>query len=211
MNLPLLVRDPLLAKQGTTCEARVAWTDLTPTILDYCRVAPKPRRRSTCGPNGGGPNAERRRNAKEAPVDFHGRSFLTAMADAKPPGWDESICIAHVPRDHDVLPDAGRDRRQIETDLQHRPPVAVPVRQRPLRLADMAGRSQTGRQKLRHADSGVVCPSATVRALQPEPGSVGNEKPGDERRTSGDARTTAEEDAGVAGEDRGSLGAEMAI
>ncbi len=89
MNLPLLVRNPLLDKQGTTCDARVAWTDLTPTILDYCRVTPKPRPPFALGPNGGGPEGERRRNGKEAPVQFHGRSFLTAMAEAHPAGWNE--------------------------------------------------------------------------------------------------------------------------
>lgn len=89
MNLPLLVRNPLLSKQGATCDARVAWTDLTPTILDYCRVTPKPRPPFNLGPNGGGPDAERRRNAKDAPVEFHGRSFLKAMAEEHPAGWNE--------------------------------------------------------------------------------------------------------------------------
>jgi N-sulfoglucosamine sulfohydrolase len=90
MNLPLLVRNPLLSKQGTTCDARVAWTDLTPTILDYCQVSPRPRPPISQGPNGGGPDAERRRNTRDVPVEFHGRSFLKAMSEEHPAGWDES-------------------------------------------------------------------------------------------------------------------------
>ncbi len=89
MNLPLLVRNPLQAQRGTTCEARVAWTDLTPTILDYCQVTPAPRPPYALGPNGGGPDAERRRNARPAAVTFQGRSFLSAMTEERPAGWDE--------------------------------------------------------------------------------------------------------------------------
>ncbi len=44
MNLPLLVRSPDVEKRGVVCDALVTWADMTPTILDFCGVTPRPRR-----------------------------------------------------------------------------------------------------------------------------------------------------------------------
>jgi N-sulfoglucosamine sulfohydrolase len=99
MNLPLLVRSPDAQKRGVVCDARVAWTDITPTILDFCSVTPKPRppiqRTENVGPEEyeppPGAPVGRGRKGKPQPVTFHGRSFLEILEQEHPQGWDESF------------------------------------------------------------------------------------------------------------------------
>jgi N-sulfoglucosamine sulfohydrolase len=79
-RLPLIVRDPKQSRPGTT-DALVAWVDITPTILDWCGVTPKPAPPVVPRENGGGPESRPAKNAKTQPVTFHGRSFLKALAD----------------------------------------------------------------------------------------------------------------------------------
>ncbi|MBM3289093.1 MAG: DUF4976 domain-containing protein, partial [Candidatus Hydrogenedentes bacterium] len=67
INLPCVVRDPRNARQGYTCEAMVSWVDVAPTVLEYCGVA-------------------------DAPASIQGRSFLGAMREERPAGWDEVFC-----------------------------------------------------------------------------------------------------------------------
>ena len=43
-------------------------------------------------------------------------------------GLGRDLRLAHVPRDHDVLPDARGPRPAVQADLEHRPRAAVPVR-----------------------------------------------------------------------------------
>jgi N-sulfoglucosamine sulfohydrolase len=66
VHLPLLVRKPG-QKPGQTCGAMVSYTDITPTILDWCGVKP------VFG-----------KNAVPA-----GRSFLPVLEETQPAGWDE--------------------------------------------------------------------------------------------------------------------------
>ena len=40
MCLPLIVRGPGVTRKGAASDALVSWVDLTPTILDVCKVAP---------------------------------------------------------------------------------------------------------------------------------------------------------------------------
>jgi N-sulfoglucosamine sulfohydrolase len=86
MHLPLLVRNPLVGEPGATCAARISWTDITPTILDFCQVTPAPAPPIIPGPND--MNKESPRPRPPEPVKFHGRSFLSAMAQTHPEGWD---------------------------------------------------------------------------------------------------------------------------
>lgn len=88
MHLPLLVRNPLHTKQQITCDARVSWVDITPTILDYCQVTPAPMPPIIPGANDDNPEVARPRNRPAQPVKFHGRTFLTAMTEEHPTGWD---------------------------------------------------------------------------------------------------------------------------
>ncbi|MBM3970133.1 MAG: sulfatase [Planctomycetes bacterium] len=82
-RLPLIVRDPTQQRHGTT-DALVAWVDVTPTILDWCGVTPKPALPVVPRANGGGPEGARpAKNAKTQPVTFHGRSFLKALSDER--------------------------------------------------------------------------------------------------------------------------------
>jgi len=65
IRLPCVVRNPLQEVEGNTCDAMVNWTDITPTILDYAGV--------------------------QVPDHaFHGRSFLDALPEESPEGWDET-------------------------------------------------------------------------------------------------------------------------
>ena len=71
-HLPCVVRNPLTDAHGTTCDAMVTWCDLAPTILEYAGI-----------------NSE----FGDAPP-MQGRSFLGAMREERPEGWDE-VFLAH--------------------------------------------------------------------------------------------------------------------
>ena len=91
MNLPLLVRSPDVEQRGGTCDARVNWADLTPTILDFCDVKPPPAPPIQTIENVGPPEFRPERpNQKLQPVTFHGRSFLDVLGEEHPEGWDET-------------------------------------------------------------------------------------------------------------------------
>lgn len=103
MNLPLLIRNPEAQQRGVVCNARVSWVDITPTVLDFCRVTPQPRppiaRRENIGPQDyepprGNPEVNARRG-KAAPVKFHGKSLLGILEQEDPTGWDE-IYASHT-------------------------------------------------------------------------------------------------------------------
>ncbi len=66
LRAPLLVRHPSATKRGVVNNALVNWTDITPTLLDFASVDPKPLR-------------------------LHGRSFLSILDQEKPTGWDETF------------------------------------------------------------------------------------------------------------------------
>ena len=64
LRSPCIVRNPYAKKRGVVNEAMISWVDLTPTILDFARATPKD-------------------------TAFHGRSFLPALEESQPTGWDE--------------------------------------------------------------------------------------------------------------------------
>lgn len=88
MNLPLIVRNPFAEKKGITNDAVVMWTDITPTILDFCDVTPKPGPRIRPRENRGERQTEGR--GKDVPYEFHGRSFLPVLDEEHPEGWNEN-------------------------------------------------------------------------------------------------------------------------
>ena len=53
----------------------VSWADITPTVLDYCQVTPAPAVAVRPRENKG----ERVTNGPKKPVEFQGRSFLSAV------------------------------------------------------------------------------------------------------------------------------------
>lgn len=61
LNLPLIIRKPG-QKGGVVSEALVCWTDVAPTILDWCGVKP--------------------------PANLPGKSMLPILEQEKPAGWD---------------------------------------------------------------------------------------------------------------------------
>jgi N-sulfoglucosamine sulfohydrolase len=69
-NLPCVIRNPFIDRQGLVNNAMMTWADLTPTILDFAGVTP-------------------------ADSDFHGRSLLPILAQEEPKDWDE-ICLSHT-------------------------------------------------------------------------------------------------------------------
>jgi len=87
MNLPLIVRDPTQSKQGITTDAMVSWADLAPTILDYCKVTPKPAPRLRTVENNG---KRVQGKGKPVPHQFHGRSFLSTLGKEHAPNFDEN-------------------------------------------------------------------------------------------------------------------------
>lgn len=68
IHLPLLIRKPG-QKEGVVCSAMASWTDITPTILDWCGVKPAPV------------------GKKDAPLP--GRSLLPVLEQEKVDGWDK--------------------------------------------------------------------------------------------------------------------------
>ncbi len=90
MNLPLIVANPDAASRATTCDARVSWVDIVPTILDFCDVTLVPAPPIRPGPNDGGPDGGGR-GGNPVPVTFHGRSFLDILEVEHPEGWDASF------------------------------------------------------------------------------------------------------------------------
>lgn len=61
VHLPLVIRKPG-QKAGVACRAMVSWTDITPTVLDWCGVKPPA---------------------------LPGRSLLPLLEEENPAGWDE--------------------------------------------------------------------------------------------------------------------------
>lgn len=70
LNLPCVVRNPFDAVRPAKCNAMIDWTCLTPTILDFAGATPKE-------------------------YEFHGRSFLEALREENPNGWD-NIYASHT-------------------------------------------------------------------------------------------------------------------
>lgn len=70
VRLPLIVRKPG-QKGGVVNHAMVSWTDVAPTVLDWCGVKPPP-------PAG----------KKKMAVEMAGRSFLPIVEESGPKGWD---------------------------------------------------------------------------------------------------------------------------
>ncbi len=70
MRLPCVVRNPYQHNKGHACDALIDFTFITPTILDFCDAWPDDHA-------------------------FHGRSFLAAMEEEHPAGFDE-IYASHT-------------------------------------------------------------------------------------------------------------------
>lgn len=83
MNLPLIVRDPFAERQGITSDALVCWADLAPTILDWCGVEPKPHVAIRPTENDG-----KLDQGPKRPVKFQGKSFVEAISQEHPEGFD---------------------------------------------------------------------------------------------------------------------------
>ena len=64
MRLPCVVRSPWQERRGHACDALIDWTYITPTILDFCDAMPKDH-------------------------PFHGKSFLPALDEEHPRGFEE--------------------------------------------------------------------------------------------------------------------------
>jgi N-sulfoglucosamine sulfohydrolase len=71
MRLPCIVRSPLHAARGGTCDGLVTWADLTPTILDFAGAA-------------------------RPPELLHGRSFRRIVDQASPVDWRDEVYAAHT-------------------------------------------------------------------------------------------------------------------
>ncbi len=74
IHMPLIIRQPG-QKPGITCRAMVSFTDIVPTILDWCGVKPPP----PAGKKG---------------YEWPGRSLLPVLESENPSGWD-TIFASH--------------------------------------------------------------------------------------------------------------------
>ncbi|MCA8985736.1 MAG: sulfatase [Planctomycetaceae bacterium] len=88
-NLPFIVRHPHQKKRGLTTNAMINWTDITPTILDFCGITPNPSLPVRPGEN------DQPQRGKPVPYEFHGRSFLSVLEQEQPQGWDETY-LSHT-------------------------------------------------------------------------------------------------------------------
>ncbi|HVX63345.1 MAG TPA: sulfatase [Pirellulales bacterium] len=70
LRSPCIVRRPKQRERGGASKAMVSWIDITPTILDFA-------------------------GALDEKHKFHGRSFLRAIDEQQPAGWDE-IYASHT-------------------------------------------------------------------------------------------------------------------
>ena len=90
MRLPLIVRSPDQKARGQTTDAMVAWSDITPTVLDFAGVKEVPGPPAVGQPDPEIPAPKARKSAKAArPYAFHGRSFLGVLDHPETTGWDE--------------------------------------------------------------------------------------------------------------------------
>ncbi|MCG6154668.1 sulfatase family protein [Rubinisphaera margarita] len=89
-NLPFIVRHPDQKKRGMTTDAVINWTDITPTILDFCEVTP-----GKYPPVQPGENDQPIRRKNEVQYKFHGRSFLPILEQEHPEGWDSTF-LSHT-------------------------------------------------------------------------------------------------------------------
>jgi N-sulfoglucosamine sulfohydrolase len=86
MRLPLVVRSPDQKKRGVVSDAMISWVDFTPTILDFAGVKEVMAPPFQTGDPEGRPSP--RKNVREVPYKFHGRSFLPTLEQEKPAGWN---------------------------------------------------------------------------------------------------------------------------
>ena len=63
MRIPFIVHSPDIKNRDRDCNAMINLADVTPTILDFAGAVPR--------------------------AEVHGRSFLSAMQEVDPDGWDE--------------------------------------------------------------------------------------------------------------------------
>jgi N-sulfoglucosamine sulfohydrolase len=70
MRLPCIVRCPDFSSHGTIGHSMISWTDITPTILDFCGVKPDPS-------------------------EFFGTSFLEVLDGGMHENWREEIYASH--------------------------------------------------------------------------------------------------------------------
>ncbi len=70
VRVPFIVRNPQQKNRGTECNAMVTLADIVPTVVDWTGTAAKNDR-------------------------FDGRSFLSAMSEDNPAGWDE-VFLSHA-------------------------------------------------------------------------------------------------------------------
>lgn len=64
INLPCIIKNPLVSNKGTQNNAMISWVDMAPTILDMAQI-------------------------NYNPTHFHGKSFKNIISEENPNGWNE--------------------------------------------------------------------------------------------------------------------------
>lgn len=71
MKLPCIVRSPEPAVRGGSCDGLISWTDITPTLLDFCGVSADPS-------------------------ELFGQSFRGILSETSPQNWRTEIYGSHT-------------------------------------------------------------------------------------------------------------------
>jgi N-sulfoglucosamine sulfohydrolase len=93
LRVPMIVRGPVVRRAGSVSDAMVSLVDLVPTLLEFAGAGPAAGQAATKASEGSQGKAKNRNTPNAAKL--HGRSFLQAMNEEKPPGWD-SIYASHT-------------------------------------------------------------------------------------------------------------------
>ena len=86
--MPFIVRNPYQEKRGNTNNAMISFVDIVPTLLDFAGGYDAQKRAAK-------PELATRRGTKKGPYIFHGRSFLSIIAEKNPKDWD-AIYASHT-------------------------------------------------------------------------------------------------------------------
>lgn len=100
-NCPLIVVTPGRPDQGAVCDAMVSWTDIMPTVLDWCGVDP--------------------------PEGLFGRSILPPLGQEHPPGWDEVFFSHNFHEVTNYYPYRALRERQYKYVLNLFPELSLPL------------------------------------------------------------------------------------
>ena len=89
MVVPMIVAGPGIERRGQWCDAMVSLVDITPMLLDAAGALPDEANADDAKADAENLEVAKAESAKPDAAKLHGRSFLAALNEEKPDGWDE--------------------------------------------------------------------------------------------------------------------------